>query len=102
KVYLIHRRDEFRASRVVQERAFANPKIEVIRSTVVEAMVGSATGLTHLALQNTLDGRQWQLPVTGAFVFIGFSPNSGLIRQHFAHDPSGYVLTNERMETSIP
>ncbi len=102
KVYLIHRREEFRASRVVQERAFANPKIEVIRNTVVDAMVGGPSGLTHLDLRSTADDRTWQLPVTGAFIFIGFSPNSGLIRQHFAHDASGYVITNDRMETSIP
>jgi thioredoxin reductase (NADPH) len=102
KVYLIHRRDEFRASRVVQERAFGNAKIEVIWNTRVVEMIGSPTGLSHLELASTVDGTASQLPVTGAFIFIGFSPNTGLIKQHFAHDALGYVITNDKMETSIP
>ena len=57
KVYLIHRRDEFRASRILQERLFANPKIEVIWNTKVEEMVGDASGLKHLALEDTVDWR---------------------------------------------
>lgn len=102
KVYLIHRRETFRASRVVQERAFANPKIEVIRNKAVHQMVGDMTGLKHLDLTDTVTGEMSQLAVTGAFVFIGFTPNTGLVKHHFEHDPSGYIITNDRMETSIP
>jgi thioredoxin reductase (NADPH) len=102
KVYIVHRRDTFRASRLVQERALANPKIEVIWNSKVLAMVGTDRGLTHLELENTVSGTRSQLAVTGGFIFVGFTPNTGLVQQHFEHDPSGYIITNDRMETSIP
>jgi thioredoxin reductase (NADPH) len=102
KVYIIHRRDEFRASRLVQERAFANPRIEVIWNTRVVEMVGSARGLTHLSLANFVTGASSNLDVTGCFVFIGFKPNSGLIMEHVDHDSAGYLRTDDRMMTSIP
>ncbi|MES2124064.1 MAG: thioredoxin-disulfide reductase [Gemmatimonadota bacterium] len=102
KVYLIHRRDTFRASRLVQERTLSNPKIEVIYNTVVREMVGEPSGLKRLELENTVTGASSQLDVSGAFVLIGFKPNTGLVTQHFEHDASGYIITNDRMETSIP
>jgi thioredoxin reductase (NADPH) len=102
KVYIVHRRDTFRASRVVQERALANPRIEVIWNTKVLEMVGAKGGLTHLELENTISGTRSQLAVTGGFIFVGFTPNTGLVQQHFEHDASGYIITNDRMETSIP
>lgn len=102
KVFLIHRRDSFRASRLVQDRALKNPKIEVIWNTAVVAMVGDPGGLKQLLLQHTLTGTRSELPVTGAFIFVGFHPNTGLVTQHFDHDANGYIITNDRMETSIP
>lgn len=102
KVYLIHRRDELRASKLLQERLFTNPKIEIIWNRVVTEMVGGPAGLEHLVLRDTVTGDASRLAATGCFVFIGFNPNSGLIRQHFAHDASGYIITDERMMTSIP
>jgi thioredoxin reductase (NADPH) len=102
KVYVIHRRDEFRASKLLQERLFANPKIEVIWNKVVTEMTGGPGGLESLALKDTVTGATSSLAVSGCFVFIGFRPNTGLVTQHFAHDPSGYMITDERMMTSIP
>ena len=102
KVYVIHRRDEFRASKILQERLFANPKIEVIWNRRVLEMKGGPGGLQGLELEDTVTGERQTLPVTGCFVFIGFRPNSGLVRQHFAHDASGYIITDDRMMTSIP
>lgn len=102
KVYLIHRRDELRASKLLQERLFANPRIEVIWNKVVTEMSGGPAGLETLSLRDTVDGGRSVLPVTGCFVFIGFNPNTGLIRQHFSHDASGYIVTDERMMTTIP
>ena len=58
--------------------------------------------LQALALEDTVTGEQSTLPVTGAFIFIGFRPNSGLIKDHFKHDSSGYIITDDRMMTSIP
>jgi thioredoxin reductase (NADPH) len=102
KVYVIHRRDEFRASKILQERLFANPKIEVIWNRRVLEMKGGPNGLQSLELEDTVTGERQTLPATGAFVFIGFRPNSWLVKQHVDHDPSGYIITDERMMTSIP
>ena len=102
KVYVIHRRDELRASKILQERLFANPKIEVVWDTVVHEVKGGPSGVTSLDLEHLKTGEREDLPVTGFFVFIGFTPNSGLVKQHVAHDPSGYLLTDDRMMTSIP
>jgi thioredoxin reductase (NADPH) len=102
KVYVIHRRDEFRASKILQERLFANPKVEVIWNRRVLEMKGGPGGLQSLELEDTVTGERQTLPVTGAFVFIGFRPNSNLVKQHLDHDPNGYILTDERMMTSIP
>ena len=102
KVYVIHRRDEFRASRILQERLFANPRIEVIWNKRVRELQGGPTGLQALRLEDTVTGGETILPVTGCFIFIGFRPNSGLVKEHFAHDASGYVITDDRMMTSIP
>jgi thioredoxin reductase (NADPH) len=102
KVYVIHRRDEFRASKILQERLFSNPKIEVIWNKRVLEFNGGPAGLQSLSLEDVVTGEPSTLGATGAFVFIGFRPNTGLVRHHFDHDPSGYIITDERMMTSIP
>jgi thioredoxin reductase (NADPH) len=102
KVYVIHRRDEFRASKLLQERLFANPKIEVIWNAKVVEILGNERGATSVALESTADGSRSSLAVTGVFVFIGFKPNTGIIRDHFRHDANGYAITDDRMMTSIP
>ena len=102
KVYVIHRRDQFRASKLLQERLFASPKVEVIWNTTVTEIKGQTEGVRQLSLQNTVDGSSSILDVTGIFIFIGFTPNSGLIKEHFQHDPSGYIVTDDRMMTSVP
>jgi thioredoxin reductase (NADPH) len=103
KVYLIHRRDEFRASKILQKRVFENPKIEVIWNTVAEEVLGTPTrGMTGLRLRNVVTGERGVLDVTGLFVFIGFKPNTGIIDGHVRHDASGYVVTDGSMQSSIP
>ncbi|HEV8399328.1 MAG TPA: thioredoxin-disulfide reductase [Gemmatimonadales bacterium] len=102
KVSLIHRREDFRASKIVQERAFANPKIEVIRNTIVPEIVGNERGVQHIVLEHTGGGTRSQLDVGGVFVFVGFKPNTQLIEGHVNHDAGGYFITDERMMTSIP
>ncbi len=102
RVYLIHRRDELRASKILQERLFANEKIQVIWNSVVTEAVGGPGGLEELVLEDTVTGAESRLPVTGLFIFIGFTPNSGLVKGHVEHDPAGYLLTDSRMMTSIP
>jgi thioredoxin reductase (NADPH) len=103
KVYLIHRRDELRATKIIQKRVFENPKIEVIWNTVVDRIEGDARGLVdHLGLRNVETGVTWDLPATGVFIFIGFRPNTGVIEGHVEHDEGGYIVTDANMQTSIP
>ena len=102
KVYLIHRREGVRASALLQHRAFNNPKIEVIRSKVVEEIEGGPTGATNLILKDAETGELSNLAASGVFIFIGFTPNSGLVKGHYEHDASGYVITDQSMMTSTP
>ena len=102
KVYLIHRRDSFRASKIIQQRLFANPKIEVIWDTVVEEIVGDSGLMTHAKLRNIKSNEARTLAATGIFIFVGFKPNTGVIEGHVEHDAAGYLLTDTNMQTSIP
>ncbi len=102
KVYLVHRRNEFRASKIVQKRALANPKIVPVLDTVVDSIHGDAQGLmTHARIRNVKTGEVRDLVATGCFVFVGFTPNTGVIDGHFEHDSAGYILTDANMMTSI-
>ncbi len=102
KVYLVHRRDEFRASKIVQQRVFANPKIAVVFDTVVDEIVGHDGLMTHARIRNLKTGGARDLVSTGIFIFVGFTPNTGIIRGHVRHDASGYLITDSNMQTSIP
>jgi thioredoxin reductase (NADPH) len=102
KVWLIHRRHELRASNILQQRLFRNPKIEVIWDSVVERIEGNGKGVTHLALRNTATGASSTLPVGGVFIFVGFQPNTGVVKGHVTHDAGGHIVANENMMSSIP
>ncbi len=102
RVHVIHRRDEFRASKLLQERLFANPKIEVIWNKKVVEFKGDPAGLQSVEMVDTVTGLPHSLQAAGAFVFIGFQPNTGLVKEHFKHDALGYMITDDRMMTSIP
>jgi thioredoxin reductase (NADPH) len=102
KVYLIHRRDGLRASKILQKRLFENPKIELIWNTVVERVEADAHGLVDkLHLRNVDTHAESTLAVTGMFVFVGFRPNTGIIEGHVTHDAMGYLETDMNMETSV-
>lgn len=103
KVYLIHRRGELRASKILQQRVFENPKIEVVWNTAVTEIHAGGDGLvSHVTLHDTRTDAPRDLPVNGVFIFIGFRPNTGVIQEHVAHDAGGYLITDANMETSIP
>ena len=102
KLYLIHRRDQLRAQKILQKRVFENPKIEVIWDSVIEEVVGDATGMTGLRLNNVKSGAESTLDASGLFVFIGFRPNTGLLEDHAEHDAGGYLITDRDMRSSIP
>ena len=102
KVYLIHRRDELRASKLLQQRLFANPKVEVIWNTVVDSVEGDEVGLVKtLKLRDVRTNERRDLAATGLFVFVGFRPNTGIIDGHVDHDEMGYLRTDANMHTSI-
>lgn len=102
KVYIVHRRDAFRASPIIQRRAFENPKIEVVWNKVVETIDGNERGTTGLQLRDTVTGQRSALAVGGVFIFVGFTPNSGIIKEHVKHDAQGYLITDANMMTSVP
>lgn len=101
-VYLIHRRDQLRSSKILQQRALRNPKIRPIWNSEVQRIEADGQGLVHnLRLRNNQTNEHTDLPATGLFVFIGFRPNTGIIEGHVDHDEMGYLLTDQNMQTSI-
>lgn len=100
-VYLIHRRDELRATRILQERAFQNDKISVIWETVVERIHGDQL-VEGLKLVNVKSGTKSDLPVAGVFVFTGYQPNNSLVRDSLNLDGQGFVVTDEQTQASAP
>jgi thioredoxin reductase (NADPH) len=101
KVYVIHRRDQLRAGQVLQQRAFAEPKLEFIWSTVVEELVGDKV-LEELKLLNVKTGQHSILKVAGVFVAVGLMPNSRSFFNIVDLDDAGYIVTDEAMATSAP
>ena len=101
KVYVIHRRDQLRAGKALQQRAFAHPKLEFIWDTVVEEILGDKT-LEELKLRNVKTGQQSNLKVDGVFVAVGLMPNSQFFFNILELDDAGYIVTDEVMATSAP
>ncbi|MET0703782.1 MAG: thioredoxin-disulfide reductase [Mycobacterium sp.] len=93
-VTIVHRRDEFRASKIMLERARANEKITFVTNTQVLAVEGEGT-VNGLRVRDSLTGEEYTLPVTGVFVAIGHDPRSALVKDAVALDPEGYVLTQK-------
>lgn len=101
KVIIIHRRDQLRAQKIIQQRAFKNEKIEIIWDTVVETINGDDK-VKSLTLKNVKTGETSELEVGAVFVFVGFIPNSNLTREELKKDQGGYIITDNHMQTSIP
>lgn len=99
KVFVIHRRDQLRATKVVQERLFAEPKIELIWDTVVEEVVGEEK-VEKLRLKNVKSGAVSMLEVAAVFVATGLRPNTGYLRGLLDLDEQGHIMVNMLMETS--
>jgi thioredoxin reductase (NADPH) len=93
KVTIVHRRDEFRASPIMVDRARANEKIEFVTNAVVEDVVGDERSITAVKLRSTVDGHTWELPTEGLFVAIGHDPNTSLFLDQLDHDDAGYLVT---------
>jgi len=101
KVTMIHRRNQLRASRILQERAFSEPKVEFLWSTVVEEVEGE-TSVNRIKLRQVENGKKSILDVSGVFVSVGSKPKTGYLKGLLPLDDAGYIVTNERMETEVP
>lgn len=101
KVNLIHRRNQFRAQPILQDRARENEKIGFVWNSVVKEIKGSA-GVEALALENTMTGEVTVLPARGIFVYIGHIPNTALYKGQLDMDEEGYLRVDERLHTNIP
>ncbi len=104
KLTVIHRRDELRASKIMQERAFNNPKISFIWDTAVEEVLGNKeTGVTGLKLKNLKTGEQSEFKTDGLFVAIGHKPNTDIFKDQIELDANGYIVVNPGgVNTNIP
>jgi len=101
KIYIVHRRDKLRATKHLQERAFANPKIEFIFNSVVEEVVGEEK-VEGVRLRRVDTGEITLLPADGVFVYIGLDPNTRLFEGQIALDNQKYIITDKRQCTNIP
>ena len=100
KVYIIHRRDQLRAQKIIQDRALTNSKIEFIWNSVAEKINGSEK-VSSITIRNLKTAEVRDIPVGAVFPFIGFVPNSDLFAVDIRRDPQGYIITNENMETTL-
>ena len=94
KVHVVHRRDELRASKTLQDRAMKNDKIEFIWDSTVDEIVGDDNGVTGVKLRNVKSGEQTDFPVQGVFVAIGHSPNTGIFKGRVDMNDVGYIRVN--------
>ncbi|WP_420132125.1 thioredoxin-disulfide reductase [Rhodopseudomonas sp.] len=105
KVTIVHRRDHFRAERILQDRLFKNPKINVVWDSAVEEICGSdnPTKVTHVRLKNVKTGALTELPADGVFIAIGHAPATELVKDQLKLKPSGYVhVAPNSTATSVP
>jgi len=103
KVTLVHRRDAFRGSKIMQDKALANPKIEVAWNSVVEMINDAQKGeVTGVMLRDVKTNALREVRVDGVFVAIGHTPNTSLFKSQLELDPNGYIVTRDGTKTSVP
>lgn len=101
KIYVIHRRDTLRAVQLLQEKVFAEKKIEVVFDTNVEEIAGGQM-IENLKVKNVKTGKPGSIAVDGVFIFIGWNPNTSFLSDNkIALDENGYIITDEKMQTSL-
>lgn len=100
KVTVAHRRKELRAAKSLQEKAFSNSKLHFLLDSVIEEIQGSSL-VEGVVCRNVVEDRVFSYPTSGVFIFVGTDPSTALLKGHVDLDERGYVLTNEKMETSV-
>ena len=101
KVTIVHRRDKFRAEKIIQDRAFKNPKISVIWNNGIKEVKGDGNGVTALKLIDVITNEEKDFTCDGVFIYVGLVPNTELFKGQIVMDEAGRIKTNERMETNI-
>ena len=101
RVYVIHRRDEFRGVKYIQEKVFASDMIEPVWNTVVEEIEGE-NAVKGLRLRDVKSGEEKKLAVEGAFIFVGVTPNTEYLQGYLPTDEKGFLPTGENLETEVP
>lgn len=102
KVFLIHRGNTLRASRILQDRLMSESRIEIIWDTIISEIKGSGNAVTAVSFENTGTGERGELPTEGVFIFIGYSPNNQLIPAAVSMNNRGFVITDEQCATNVP
>jgi len=101
KVYLVHRRNEFRAFGILVDRVMQHPKIEIILNTVVRKINGKES-VESVTLHNVEQNKTWDIPVDGVFLYVGLLPNTEFLGDSLEKTSQGYLITSDAMETSVP
>lgn len=102
RVRILHRRDKLRASKILQDRVFANEKIEVLWNTVVTEIMGENGAVSGVKTQNTLTGEEGFLTTDGVFIFVGHLPNNELFPGKLELDEDGHLITDRKYRTNVP
>jgi thioredoxin reductase (NADPH) len=102
RVRLLHRRDKLRASKILQDRVFANEKIEVVWNTVVTEIVGEGGKVAGVKTLDTVTGAEGHLATDGIFIFVGHLPNNQLFPGKLEMDDEGYLIADRKMQTNVP
>lgn len=101
KVYLVHRRNQLRAVKVLQDRAVKNEKIEFVWDSAVTEIKGSDAGVEGVSLVNVKTGLKTEMPVEGCFIWVGIVPNTTFAKGHVAMDDRGFIIADSLMETNV-
>lgn len=100
-VNIVHRRDKFRAQKIIQERALSHPTIKVSWNSVVK-QIGGKDSVDHVVLENVHTKEESKMPADGVFILIGNDPNTKMLQGEIDLDHEGYIITDENMQTNIP
>jgi thioredoxin reductase (NADPH) len=101
KVYLVHRRDQLRATKILQERAFNNDRLEIIWNSVLTEIRGTSS-VEKVVLKDVTIGKEESMPADGCFIWIGIIPNTAFLDNGLKLDGNGFILTDFNMQTSVP
>jgi thioredoxin reductase (NADPH) len=102
KTFLVHRSSTLKAARLLQDRLLADPGVEVMGNTLIREIKGNGKSVHAVSLENSVTGERGELPTDGVFIFIGYAPNNSLVPPEVRTDEQGFVMTDEKCETSVP